>query len=66
MNWSGSEDYKIAERKQWYVEGRLAGYTKTVKNFTEAVVRNAGHFVPTDQPLWALDLISRFTRNEMF
>ncbi|XP_031827674.1 venom serine carboxypeptidase [Nomia melanderi] len=66
LDWSGAEKYKTAKRKQWWVGKELAGYTKTVDNLTEVLVRNAGHMVPSDQPLWAFDLITRFTHNKNF
>lgn len=53
-------------RNKWYVDKELAGYVKTAGYLTEVLVRNAGHMVPADQPSWALDLISRFTRNKTF
>ncbi|XP_073977709.1 venom serine carboxypeptidase-like [Rhodnius prolixus] len=63
LNWSGAEEYKTAERKLWYVDNELAGYTKSVGNLTEVLVRNAGHLVPSDQPKWAFDLMNKFARN---
>ncbi|XP_053983595.1 venom serine carboxypeptidase [Hylaeus volcanicus] len=66
LKWSGAEKYKTAKRKMWWVGKELAGYSKTVDNLTEVLVRNAGHMVPSDQPLWALDLITRFTHNKPF
>ncbi|XP_014252789.1 venom serine carboxypeptidase-like [Cimex lectularius] len=64
VNWSGSQAYKRAQRKKWYVDSELAGYYKTVKGFTEVLVRNAGHMVPSDQPVWAFDLMERFLYNK--
>lgn len=66
LEWTGAEKYKTAPRNLWWVGKELAGYTKTVDNLTEVLVRNAGHMVPSDQPLWALDLITRFTHNKNF
>ncbi|XP_014615114.1 PREDICTED: venom serine carboxypeptidase [Polistes canadensis] len=66
LKWPGAEKYKTVDRKQWWVEDELAGYTKSVDNLTEVLVRNAGHLVPYDQPRWTLDLITRFTRNRQF
>lgn len=66
LDWTGAEKYKKAERKLWFVGSELAGYSKTVDNLTEVLVRNAGHMVPSNQPLWALDLITRFTHNKSF
>lgn len=64
--WSGSVEYQNATRYQWMVGSELAGYAKTAGFLTEVIVRNAGHMVPTDQPLWAYDLINRFTSNKPF
>ncbi|KAF6214175.1 hypothetical protein GE061_008914 [Apolygus lucorum] len=66
LKWSGTADYLKAPRKQWYVGEQLAGFSKTAGNFTEVLVRNAGHMVPSNQPAWALDLITRFTQNIPF
>ncbi|XP_072762771.1 venom serine carboxypeptidase-like [Anoplolepis gracilipes] len=66
MQWSGADKYQKTPRKFWKVGNELAGYTKHVDNLTEVLVRNAGHMVPSDQPKWALDLITRFTHNKKF
>lgn len=66
LKFSAASEYKTAERHKWYVDNQLAGYVKQAGNLTEALVRNAGHMVPGDQPFWALDLITRFTRNKPF
>ncbi|CAH1988590.1 unnamed protein product [Acanthoscelides obtectus] len=55
--------YRKAHRKIWNVGKEIAGYSKTYGNFTEVLVRNAGHMVPTDQPKWAENMITSFTRN---
>jgi vitellogenic carboxypeptidase-like protein len=66
LEWSGATEYKTAPRVQWHVGKDIAGYAKSVGNFTELLVRDAGHMVPSDQSKWALDLISRFTANRPF
>ncbi|XP_014486300.1 PREDICTED: venom serine carboxypeptidase [Dinoponera quadriceps] len=66
LQWPGADKYAKTPRKVWMVGGKLAGYTKSVDNLTEVLVRNAGHMVPMDQPKWALDLITRFTHNKKF
>ncbi|KYB28573.1 venom serine carboxypeptidase [Tribolium castaneum] len=66
LNFSAADEYKKAQRYKWYVDEDLAGYVKQAGNLTEVLVRNAGHMVPADQPKWAFDLISRFTRNKPF
>ena len=64
--WGLSVHTQEARRNQWHVAGELAGYAKQVGNLTVALVRNAGHMVPHDQPLWAFDLINRFTSGKKF
>uniref|UniRef100_T1IBR2 Uncharacterized protein n=1 Tax=Rhodnius prolixus TaxID=13249 RepID=T1IBR2_RHOPR len=54
----GAEEYKTTERKLWFVDNELAGYQKTVRNFTE--VRNAGHITLTDQPKRISSLVHKF------
>lgn len=66
LEWSGAADYKTAPRVQWHVGKDIAGYAKSVGNFTELLVRDAGHMVPSDQSKGAFDLISRFTANRPF
>ncbi|XP_065204846.1 venom serine carboxypeptidase-like [Planococcus citri] len=66
VHFEGSVEYKKARRRPWFVNGKLAGYVKSSGNFSEILVRNAGHMVPYDQPEWALDMISRFTSNRGF
>jgi vitellogenic carboxypeptidase-like protein len=65
LEFGAAQEYRNSKRVPWYVDGRLAGYLKSGGNFTEVLVRNAGHMVPTDQPVWALDLITRFTRDNL-
>lgn len=66
LKWSGAEEYKTAKRSIWKVMGQIAGYSKTVKNLQEVLVRSAGHMVPQDQPLFAFDLINRFILPKSF
>ena len=63
LEWSHSNEYKNAKRQIWKVnleDDQIAGYIKMVKNFILASIRNAGHMVPTDQPIAMLDLLKRF------
>lgn len=66
LNFDAADEYKKAERHQWWVNGDIAGYVKQAGNLTEVLVRNAGHMVPLDQPQWAFDLITRFTYRKPF
>lgn len=48
LEWTGSMGYKTAEVRDWEVEGKVAGYTKTFGGLTFATVAGAGHMVPMD------------------
>ncbi|XP_030744986.1 venom serine carboxypeptidase-like [Sitophilus oryzae] len=63
LNFSSAEEYKVAERGIWKVDGKVAGYVKTAGNLTEALVRDASHMVPIEQPAAAYDLLYKFVRN---
>lgn len=64
LNFSAANEYKTAARHFWSDNKEIAWYVKEAGNLTEVMVRNSGHMVPTDQPAWALNLISRFVRNQ--
>ncbi|CAH1107289.1 unnamed protein product [Psylliodes chrysocephalus] len=65
LDFVSAEEYKNAERRKWRYGSDVAGYIKSAGNLTEVLVRNAGHMVPADQPEWALDLINKFTKNNL-
>ncbi|KAJ9468275.1 Venom serine carboxypeptidase [Diplonema papillatum] len=79
IQWSGQGAFEIATRDIWRsrppvvgVMGQLhgstdvAGYHTRSGNLQYVIVRNAGHMVPTDQPVWAIDMITRFIRGDSF
>ncbi|XP_073143759.1 serine carboxypeptidase-like 50 [Henckelia pumila] len=51
IKWEEMGKFLDVERKIWRVDGNLAGYVQKWKNLSNVVVLNAGHLVPTDQPL---------------
>ena len=79
LQWSGAAEFETAERKIWHSRSpvvgtmgkllgtnKVAGWATQAKNLQYVIVRNAGHMVPSDQPLWALDMIMRFVRDMPF
>ena len=63
MPWHGQAAYNAASKSVWRIhpsDTEVAGYARVVGNFSQVVVRAAGHIVPGDQPERALDMISRF------
>ncbi|CAI6361672.1 unnamed protein product [Macrosiphum euphorbiae] len=78
LEWSGAERFRsypsrtiwrVCERKNRCDNGNettVAGYATASGPLTVLLVRDAGHMVPADQPVWALDLIKRFTSGQKF
>ena len=79
IQWSGAATFETATRKIWrsrspvigtmgqlHGTNDVAGYHTQSGNLEYVVVRNAGHMVPSDQPIWALDMITRFIRELPF
>lgn len=66
ITWKHSDEYRNADRKIWRLDNEkkdVAGYVRSADNLFGVLVRNAGHIVPHDQPVFALDLITRFIKN---
>jgi Serine carboxypeptidase len=69
MHWGGENEWFTKPRGLWVNPKNAempAGYAKSFKGLDFVVVYNSGHLVPFNQPENALDLISRFIRNETF
>lgn len=64
LHWSGADLYGTSSRKKWYVDDQVAGYLKTAGNLKYALIRNAGHTVPTNKPKVMLDLVNKFISKE--
>lgn len=50
LEWPDRDEFAALEGELWEVEGRKTGWWRRLGNLTHAVVRNAGHMVPHDQP----------------
>mmetsp|Transcript_5942 Transcript_5942/g.13516 ORF Transcript_5942/g.13516 Transcript_5942/m.13516 type:complete len:481 (-) Transcript_5942:58-1500(-) len=69
VQWSGQQAYIDADRAVWRVQdtdAEVAGYVRQVKQFTQVVIRNAGHIAPYDQPERSFDMITRFVENKPY
>eukprot|EP01090_Pellita_catalonica_P014546 TRINITY_DN3741_c0_g1_i1.p1 TRINITY_DN3741_c0_g1~~TRINITY_DN3741_c0_g1_i1.p1 ORF type:complete len:455 (-),score=75.13 TRINITY_DN3741_c0_g1_i1:33-1397(-) len=69
IEWKHQEEYLRAEKAVWKItpnDKRVAGYVRSVRNFRQVVVREAGHMVPLDQPERAYDMITRFINDVPF
>jgi hypothetical protein len=66
MDWSGAKQWTKAPRGLWVVGNQSAGYSKRHLGLEFVVVYNSGHLVPYNQPVHALDLVTRFLQNKSF
>ncbi|CAG7637595.1 unnamed protein product [Allacma fusca] len=66
LQWSGKEEFANASRTVWRVNNEHAGFLKVAKNLAYLVMRNSGHAIPHDQPLWTYTLINEFTSEFLF
>ena len=64
-NWTGKDKYYTTDRRVWSVDGKTAGYLKSVDNLKLFVMRNAGHMVPRSQPKYAQDMFNEFIKGRM-
>ena len=63
LDWSGAAAYNKARKSVWRADKApkdVAGYWRQVGDFSQVVVRGAGHMVPGDQPVRALDMLTKF------
>ncbi|KAG8881177.1 hypothetical protein FRB97_009808 [Tulasnella sp. 331] len=63
MEWTGQAAFVGQELKPWYVNGTAAGLTRGAKGLTFATVHAAGHMVPYDKPVQALELLNRWLKD---
>lgn len=63
LSWAGIAEWKRTRKAKWTVHGDPVGWAKVSGNLLFAMVNGAGHMVPTDQPVAALNLLGHFVRN---
>jgi serine carboxypeptidase-like clade 4 len=66
MSWSGQANFNKVPYSNWNVNSTVAGHVRNYGLFTWLEVENAGHMVPHDQPVAALDMLTRFLANTPF
>ncbi|ETO20943.1 hypothetical protein RFI_16260 [Reticulomyxa filosa] len=60
MTWDHETDFDNAPDKPWNPDGTERGIIRTAYNFTFLQVFQAGHMVPMDQPVSALDMVKAY------
>ncbi|KAK4684296.1 hypothetical protein P7C73_g5896, partial [Tremellales sp. Uapishka_1] len=58
LAWTGKQGFNDAQWGNWKVNGKVAGSFKSYENLTLLKVLGAGHMVPYDKPVEALDMLN--------
>ncbi|KAL4251422.1 peptidase S10 family protein [Pleurotus pulmonarius] len=64
MEWSGKEEYNKQGLRDWVVDEKLAGKTRSANGLTLATVEGAGHMAPHDKPKETLKMLLRWLSPE--
>ena len=60
LQWSGQGQFSQTNYEKWDVDGAAAGEYKNVEGLSFLRVYDAGHMVPMDQPLVAVEMLNQF------
>ncbi|KAJ6545162.1 serine carboxypeptidase [Mycena capillaripes] len=60
LEWSGHAEFSSQPLREWNVDSKRAGRTRSAKGFTFATVDAAGHLVPYDKPKESLEMVNRW------
>ncbi|EPQ61291.1 serine carboxypeptidase [Gloeophyllum trabeum ATCC 11539] len=64
LEWSGRSEFAGQPLRDWKVDGKVAGKTRSAKGFTFATIEGAGHMAPYDQPKESLELVKKWVNGE--
>eukprot|EP00033_Pygsuia_biforma_P000272 GCRY01000336.1.p1 GENE.GCRY01000336.1~~GCRY01000336.1.p1 ORF type:complete len:434 (-),score=41.69 GCRY01000336.1:232-1533(-) len=66
MNWSHQDDFNNSTPRDWIIGGSKVGAFTSVGGFTYIEVEAAGHMVPHDKPIPALEILSNLVSDAPF
>jgi len=66
MSWPGQQAFNKAVNKTWNGPSGPAGFYQSAQGLVRAVVNNAGHMVPFDQPANAQYLVWAYLNGQLF
>jgi len=64
LEWSGHDEFSSQSLREWKIDGKSVGSTRSAKGLTFATIEGAGHMVPYDKPKEALELVNKWLRGE--
>lgn len=66
MPWKYQKEFQQAERKLWKLsDGTFAGWLKSYDHLFSAIVGDAGHLSPMNEPTRLLDLVTKFVNKQL-
>ncbi|CDO73952.1 hypothetical protein BN946_scf185016.g109 [Trametes cinnabarina] len=60
LDWTNKDEYRSQPLRPWFVDGDLAGMTRSGGGLTFATIAGAGHLAPYDRPIQSLELANRW------
>ncbi|KAF9555849.1 serine carboxypeptidase [Agrocybe pediades] len=66
LEWSGHEAFVDEPLREWTVDGKRAGLTRSANGLTYLTIEGAGHMVPYDKPKEALEMVDRWLDGKDF
>ncbi|KAF8510886.1 serine carboxypeptidase [Hysterangium stoloniferum] len=66
MKWSGQEQFVEQELRDWKIDGKRVGKTRSYGGLSFVTIEGAGHMVPYDKPVEALELLDRWLHGKQF
>ncbi|KAI0666416.1 serine carboxypeptidase [Trametes maxima] len=60
LEWSGQEEFRADPLKEWTIDGKAVGVTRSGGGLTYATIAGAGHMAPYDKPVESLELANRW------
>ncbi|THU80417.1 peptidase S10, serine carboxypeptidase [Dendrothele bispora CBS 962.96] len=64
LEWNGKAEFANTPLREWKVNGKRAGRTRSAGKFTFATVEGAGHAVPYYKPKESLQMVQRWLAGE--
>ena len=65
VKWPFQSQFLSAPKQAFTARGEQAGTYRKASTLTQLVVNDAGHMVPFDQPMHALELLQQFVNNSL-
>ncbi|KAL4246570.1 Carboxypeptidase [Abortiporus biennis] len=66
LEWTGKEAFNAEPLKEWKVDEKVAGMTRSFGNLSFVTILGAGHMVPYDQPEVSLEVLKRWLSSGKF